>query len=501
MAEAMTAASSEASLPGVLPELPRVLPGCELAGYEALHEENAYWVEPGDIRGQIPQDLCGTLFLTCVGRNKIGEQQFGHWFDGDGMINAVTLRDGRAHFRNRYVRTEKFLRESAAQRILYRGVGTQIPGGMLKNMFRAPGNAANTNVIYHGGKLLALWEGGKPFELDPANLHTVGEYDFDGALGKRQPFSAHPRLDPRTGCLYGFGVFGIPKPKLHFYRVDPDGTMAFNRSQYVGDYAMCHDFAITENHAVFVLCPAFMRHPLRFLFGLNSIMESIDFDPAEKTKVIVLRLDNGDIVREFEFDSFFGFHLGNAFEDGEAVNIDVLCVDDMLVMDSLSDVFIERGDDYDFLANGARYMRFTLDLHSGEARRDPVAGSVAGEFPSWHGACTGARHRYTWLGTIVENGTPYNFNAYQKIDHQTGELKLHDFGEGRFTSEANFVPRAGAAAEDDGYLVSVVYNHATGRSEVVIVDARDMAHEVAVIPLSTHIPFGFHGNFYPQTFV
>ena len=483
-----------------MPRKPRVHPRCEQQGYATLETESAGWIDPSRIRGQVPAHLNGTLYLSCVGRNSIGGQKFGHWFDGDGMINAVTLNNGKVHYQNRYVRTEKFVRESEAQRILYRGVGTQVPGGMLKNMFRTPGNAANTNVILHGGKLLALWEGGKPYELDPATLETIGEYDFGGGIKSGQPFSAHPRLDPRTGDLYNFGVFGVPKPKLHFYRVNAQGDVVANNSQYVGDYAMCHDFVITDRHAIFVLCPAFMRHPFKFLFGRSSIMESIEFDPSEKTKIIVLELETAKIVGNFDVPTFFGFHVGNGFAEGEKVSLDVLCVDNMDVMGGLSDVTTERGDDFDFLENGTVYRRFTLDLAKQKVSWENVPGAIAGEFPVWHSDLTGLKHRYTWLGTIIENGTPYGFNAYQKIDHETGTLKLHDFGEGRFTSEANFVP-GGGAAEDDGYLMSIVYNHARGKSEIVLLDAKDMREEVAVIELDHHVPFGFHGNFYPETFV
>jgi all-trans-8'-apo-beta-carotenal 15,15'-oxygenase len=484
-----------------LPHKDRVLPGCELGGYETLFDETSYWISPEKIIGKIPAGLEGTLFLNCTGRNKIGDQQYGHWFDGDGMINAVTIRDGRVHFKNRYVRTPKYVNETAAQKILYRGVGTQIPGGMLKNMFRTPGNAANTSVILHGGKLLALWEGGKPWELDPATLETIGEYRYEGGLTASQPFSAHPRLDPRTGILYNFGVFGVPKPKLHFYKIDPDGKLVANTSQYVGDYSMCHDFAITDKYAVFVLCPAFMRSPFKFLFGLRSIFESIEFDKSAKTKVVVLELATAKIVREFEFDSFFGFHLGNAHTHGDEITVDLLCVDNMDVMGGLANVFMERGDDFNFLANGARFTRFTLNLVTGEANRNPIEGSIAGEFPDWNPHYTGIKNRYTWLCTIIENGTPYSFNAFQKVDHHTGELKVHDFGEGRFTSEPNFIPRAENAAEDDGYLIAIVYNHARKKSEVVILDAGNMGEELAVIPLDHHVPFGFHGAFYRETFV
>lgn len=483
-----------------LPHTSRVLPGCELYGYETLFDELSYWINPESIAGAIPPGLEGTLYMNCPGRNKIGTQQYGHWFDGDGMISAVTLKGGRAHYRNRYVRTPKYVNETAAQRILYRGVGTQIPGGMLKNMFRAPGNAANTSVILHGGKLLALWEGGKPYELDPATLDTVGEYSYDGALRSGQPFSAHPRLDPRTGNLYNFGVFGVPKPKLHFYKIDPTGRMVANTSQYVGDYSMVHDFAITERHAVFILCPAFMRTPFKFLFGVNSIFESIEFDRSKGTKIIVLELATGKLVREYAFEGFFGFHIGNARERGDELSVDALCVQNMDVMGGLANVFMERGDDFRFLDNGAHFARFTLNLATGAKRREPVDGAIAGEFPAWNPHYTGLDNRYTWLSTIIENGTPYNFNAIQKVDHQTGELRVHDFGPGRFSSEVNFIPQGEHAAEDAGYLVSIVYNHARKKSEVVILDARGMQEELAVIPLDHHVPFGFHGGFYEDTF-
>ena len=175
-----------------LPHKTRVHAGCELQGYETLFDELSYWIDTKGIEGEIPAGLEGTLFLNCPGRNKIGDQQYGHWFDGDGMISAVTIKDGSVHYKNRYVRTPKYIDETAAQKIMYRGVGTQIPGGMLKNMFRTPGNAANTSVIMHGGKLLALWEGGKPWELNPATLETIGEFTYEDGLSSSQ-LLAHTR--------------------------------------------------------------------------------------------------------------------------------------------------------------------------------------------------------------------------------------------------------------------------------------------------------------------
>ncbi len=128
----------------------RIMPGCHIAGYEAQPEEFDYQLGADEIQGSIPTDITGTLFRNAPGRLKIGPYKYGHWFDGDGMLNALTINEGRLHYRNRYVRTPKYIEETVAQKILYRGVGTQRPGGFLNNMFRFPGNAANTSVVYHG---------------------------------------------------------------------------------------------------------------------------------------------------------------------------------------------------------------------------------------------------------------------------------------------------------------------------------------------------------------
>ena len=96
------------------------------------------------------------------------------------MVVKIAFKNGQAYFSNRFVRTEGFIKEQAAGKILYRGVfGTQKPGGWLANLFDLKlKNVANTNVIYWGEKLLALWEGERPHSLDPNTLETFGIEDL-----------------------------------------------------------------------------------------------------------------------------------------------------------------------------------------------------------------------------------------------------------------------------------------------------------------------------------
>ena len=152
-------------------------PSCH-GGLENLDDEHDYWID--DIEGELPKDLSGTFLRNGPGRQRIGGRPYGHWFDGDGMISQFSFIEDRVHFRNSYVKTPKYLEETAAQKILYRGFGTQIPGGWPKNVFRFPANPANTSIVYHGGKLLALNEGGKPWKLVPDTLETVGEFTYHG---------------------------------------------------------------------------------------------------------------------------------------------------------------------------------------------------------------------------------------------------------------------------------------------------------------------------------
>ena len=150
-----------------------------------------------------------------------------HMFDADGMMNAVTFdpieNPGKILFRNRFIRTEGYLEDKRTKKMSARGIfGTMRSGGILKNMFRMDfKNVANTNVVYSDekdvvrdgkshskGLLHALWEGGRPYLLDPLTLETISVSTneiVDGILSENGEFSAHPRWDAREKVWVNFG--------------------------------------------------------------------------------------------------------------------------------------------------------------------------------------------------------------------------------------------------------------------------------------------------------
>ena len=178
-----------------------------------LNGNFAPWRMEGDgadleVDGEIPRDLAGTYYRN--GPNPAYEPLGRyHWFDGDGMIHAIHLEDGRASYRNRWVRSRGLEEERAAGRAVYPGIFDMQPSEMP--IYK---NTANTNIVWHAGKLLALMEAALPTQLRPDTLATLGEYDFGGRLASAM--TAHPKMDPETGEMLFFGYSPFP-PYLTYH--------------------------------------------------------------------------------------------------------------------------------------------------------------------------------------------------------------------------------------------------------------------------------------------
>jgi all-trans-8'-apo-beta-carotenal 15,15'-oxygenase len=467
-----------------------------VGGFDTLDRELSYAIDPSTIRGAVPASLEGTLFRNGPGRNRIGDQKFGHWFDGDGMVHAISFAAGRVHYKNRYVRTPKYLRETRANRITERSFGHDRPGGILANAGRLPANCANTGVVVHGGKLLALWEGGHPFELDPVTLETIGPYDFDGALGRFDAFSAHGSRDVRTGHYYNFGLCPSWRGfRVHLYDIDPAGRLIARGSFAIPRFAFVHDFALTAGHMVFFVSPLGMKSFVPYMAGLRTFDASIAYDPRCGMRIFVVRLRDLRLVQAIDVDPFLVVHFGNAWEDGDGIELDLVRLESFRANLAMRDVFGVGTTD------GGTMWRYVIDRARGRVTGRPLSPDVPCEFPTWDARFAGRASRFVYAAALLRNETPGFFNGVQRVDTVTGEVTIHDFGPGRFTSEALFVPASPDAPEGVGHLIAVVYRAALHRSEIVILDARDLAREVAVIPLENHVPFGFHGTYTPACFM
>jgi all-trans-8'-apo-beta-carotenal 15,15'-oxygenase len=472
-------------------------------GYTSLKQEYDYWVD--EIQGTIPPSLEGTLFRNGPGLLDVNGQPIHHPFDGDGMICAISVKGGRAHFRNRYVRTAGYVAEQEAGKILYRGVfGTQKPGGWLANAldFKLK-NIANTNVIYWGGKLLALWEAAEPHSLNPTTLGTIGLEYLEGALSPGSAFSAHPRIDPACEldggepCLVNFAVNPGLSSAITMYEFSPTGVLVRRSTHTVPGFSFIHDFVITPHYAIFFQNPVTFN-PLPFLAGARSAGECVKFQPGQPTQILVIprgdKTEQKQGVKRFSVEAGFVFHHANAFEQGEQVIIDSICYADLPSVDPGADF---RQVNFEALAPG-QFWRFQVNLADGTVQRHQIEERCT-EFPSVHPALVGRAYRYAYLAAAHQPIGNAPNQAILKLDVTSDRRWLWSAAPAGYTGEPVFVPRPGATLEDDGWVLVLVYDAKAHRSNLVILDAGDLSL-VATLRFKHHIPYGLHGSFTSQVF-
>jgi all-trans-8'-apo-beta-carotenal 15,15'-oxygenase len=485
-------------------------------GTQSLRQEMDYWVD--QVTGTIPTDLQGTLFRNGPGLMDIGGVSLQHPFDGDGMVCAFRFQDGRVHFRNRFVRTKGYLEEQAAGKILYRGVfGTPKPGGWLANIFDIRiKNIANTQVLYWGNQLLALWEADRPYQLNPSTLETLGEADFNGRLAPGRPFSAHPRIVPgddgQPTRLVSFGIRTALSSTLTVYEIDQDGSIVEQWPYDLPGFAFIHDFAVTPNYTIFFQNPV-QLNPIPFLFGFRGPGQCLQFQPQHPTKVWVIPRHGKGKPICLETSACFVFHHVNAYEVnadetglGKLV-VDSVCYPQFPALDPDQDF---REVDFDQLPAGELW-RFQLDLAEPSVSRETLSGRSC-EFPAIQPGRMGYPYRYCYIAVTDQPQGNAPLQALMRLDTQTGEQQIWSAGPRGFIGEPVYVPKGLVLGQEPwsitdphresiGWILTLVYDAARQATDLVILDGEDLNRgPVARLHLPHLIPYGLHGSFTSECF-
>ena len=414
-----------------------------------------------EVTGAIPPELAGRYLRIGPNPWPIPEGPY-HWFTGAGMVHGVELRDGKAQwYRNRWVRTPQ-----EASRL-----GEPAPTGPLPLMY----DGANTNVLGHAGRILALTEGAMPYELTK-ELDTVGRTSFscDGAgLGGVSGFTAHPKIDPVSGELFGFRYW-FDEPFCEYFAIGADGTLARSVPIDTTASVMMHDFSITERYAVFYDLPVTFRIDL----ALDpAVPFPFAWDDEYPARIGVLPRD-GDTVRWFDIDPCYVFHPMNAYDDGDHIVLDVVRYPDMF----------RRVAKNDGLPSSQSLDRWRIDLTGRKVLQERLDDHPQ-EFPQVDPRAVGRSHTVGYSMSAASGGA--FSDGILKHDLERGTVDTWTAGPGRQPGEASFVPAG--PDQDDGYLVTFVHDAATDRSDLVVLDASSMT-KVAAVHLPARVPFGFHGS-------
>jgi carotenoid cleavage oxygenase len=410
------------------------------------------------VRGAVPPDLDGRLLR--IGPNPLGsiDAAHHHWFSGTGLVHGLRLRGGRAEwYRSRFT------------------VNTDDAEAMHRRPIPGPGTgygAVNTHVTQIAGRVYALVEAGAlPIELGH-DLESLHRCDFSGTL--KGGFTAHPKLDPHTGEMSAL-CYQSGSPVVRYVVLDANGRAATRASIPLAHGPLIHDVGFTENFVLVLDLPV----------HLDSENPSSNFpyvwDSKHTPRVGLLPRD-GDLAKMqwFEAPSCFVFHFVNAYESDGKVIADVMRHPRMFAR---GNTVPDKG--YPVLT------RWVFDRARGTIS-ETVIDEHGTEFPRIDDRMGGQDYRYSYSAHWGEGIT---FGPAFKHDMRTGTTQVHDFGAQRMSLEPVFVPRGPEVAEDDGYVMTYVYDADRGRSDVVILSAQDFSGApLATIELPVRVPFGFHGD-------
>ena len=441
-------------LPAMLPAMSIGFAGCSdnspnpylAANYGPVDIEST--VTDLKVTGTIPAELSGRFLRN--GPNPNAEQDINpgsyHWFTGRGMVHGLRLDGGQAQwYRNRYV----------------------------------GGSNANTNVIGHAGKTIAIVESGGQAQNMAYDLSDAG-----GNEGIGGGFSAHPKLDPDTGELHAMCYdWANLRDHVRYVVIGEDGELAEETEIALPGMPMIHDMSLTQNYAVIYDLPVTLS--FLALAGGSNLPFRWDDDHEPRVGLLPRGGRAGDIIWS-AVQPNYAYHPMNAYEDADGrVVIDICRYERMF----LEDV---RGPFGDSLP---RLDRWTIDPKT-QTANEQIIDERPQEFPRCHPDLNGKPYRYGYTVAVQANSFP----AIYKHDLRTGTATEFAMGAGRHSAEPVFVPKAGATAEDDGYLMTYVFDEASNTSEFLILDAQDLTRPaLAQIQLPVRVPHGFHGNWVPDS--
>ncbi|KAJ7522675.1 hypothetical protein O6H91_18G022000 [Diphasiastrum complanatum] len=454
------------------------------------------------ITGNLPQSLDGVYVRN--GANPRYKPTAGHhFFDGDGMIHAVRIKEGNASYCCRFTRTYRLIEENKAGKAFFpKAIGELHGHGGIARLllFKARSfcalvdesegmGVANAGLIFFNGRLLAMSEDDLPYAIsvqDNGELSTIGRFDFHGQLS--DAMIAHPKKDPHTGELFSLSYNLLKQPYLKYYVFSADGQkrhpeVAISLTQPT----MIHDFAITKN---FVVIP-----DQQIVFKIHELLRGgspVVYDQSKPPRFGILpKYDtNESRMKWIEVPSCFCFHLWNAWEeDMQEIVVIGSC---MTPPDS---IFNESEEELKSILCEIR-----LNTRTGSSSRRKLA-SMNLEAGQINLKYLGRKNRYAYLA-IAEPWPKVSGIAKVDLQSQSGDAVVASFmyGEDCYGGEPFFVPKSedgSGASEDDGFVLTFRHNEKTGQSDLLILDASSPCslEFLASVKLPSRVPYGFHGTF------
>lgn len=458
-----------------------------LAGLaRSMVQEHDYFPE---VQGAIPSGLRGTLYRNGPGRFELGGVRKRHLLDGDGMIQAFDFTEAGVRYRNRFVRTRKYHAEQDAGRFVMPTWTTRAPGGMIRNVGNKIRSQAGVTVVLKNGCLYAFDEVGLPYGLDPDTLETWGERQV-GPADMHIDYKAHTKTDGRNGQWLLLGVEHGPRTWLDLVVRDAGGAQLSHQRVASPRPSYIHDWFFTERYVVILLHPVELSLP-RFLAGLASFTDSLQWRPQKGNMVVVLDRAGANPPVFLETDACFMWHSLNAFDMGDSIVADFVGYDapDHFLGEKAAFRMIMEGKP-GLQQNKGLLRRYIINVPRKGLAQDRLSEENH-EFPMVDASVAGHRHRFGYF-TTSGDATVFH-NGLARVDTDSGHREAIFVDDAAHLGEPVFV-RDSLSATEQGWLLTVGLDAVTGNSFLGIFQSdRLSSGPVARVLLTHSTPLSFHG--------
>ena len=442
------------------------------------------------VEGEVPEDLDGVYLRNTENPLHPPIRNY-HPFDGDGMIHSIEFSNGKANYRNRFVRTDGFIADNEAGASLWAGFiespadATRTDGWGARQRMK---DASSTDVVVHRGvALTSFYMCGDLYQLDPYTAETMGKETWRGQIPD-WGVSAHPKVDPVTGELLFFS-YSKEAPYMRCGAVDKDGNLTHLADVHLPGPRLPHDMAFTDNYVILNDFPLFWDSEL-LKHGVH--VPRFHRDVPSRFAVVPRQGDQSKVMW-FETDPTYVLHFTNAYEEGDEIVLDGFFQGNPQPSTKGARSLEEAA--FRWLAlDGfeSRLHRWRFNLVTGKATEERLSDSFT-EFGMVNPDQLARDYRYIYAAS----GAPgrFLFDGLVKHDLKTGAEERIAFGDGVFGSETPMAPRVGSTGEDDGYLVTFTIDMNDDASYCLVLDAARISDgPVCKLRLPERICSGTHST-------
>jgi carotenoid cleavage dioxygenase-like enzyme len=401
------------------------------------------------------------------------------------MLHAFGFHRGRVSYANRFLRSDAYRRAERGERI-GQGFATDPCRAIFKRVqsLFSPDytDNANVNLMRLGERYVAMTETPLPVEFDAATLDTLRRAGkAPGALT-----TAHPHHDRERGEALNYAVHMSARSTYRVYATNAADEQRVVAEVPAREPAYMHSFGMTERYVVLAEYPLVVN-PLRLALSAESFIESYRWHPERGTRFRVIDRESGEERITAVADPFFCFHHVNAWEEDGDVVVDLVAFEDASVIDAL---YIDKLRSGDPQQQHSQLRRYRIPSAGGRAEGEVLLDRSI-ELPRIDYSRANARpHRMVYAAGRSDDW----FDELVGFDVVDRSLRTwHE--PGCYPGEPVFVGRPGREREDDGAVLSVVFDSSTERSFLLVLDAESF-EELARAEAPHHVPFGFHGQFF-----